>query len=201
MRAARNEVPARLSLRDGWADPQASNPSKAWLRKSHAESAGSLEYTATRSPRFATQRAARHGADPTRSRTGILWPDGQLPEQWDQFAELIYAGVNGVMPGGQRSAPKIMIHIDRGGDIKGTKAFSTSWIPTGIPYYIIGSRLTWWHGSLNDCAPISISWRTSTARHHRVEAAYNWRRPIRRKPRRFRRPGGPAAVSRRGNRS
>ena len=54
---------------------------------------------------------------------GMLWPDGKLPEHWDNFAELLKAGIRGVEAGrGDGPRPRIMIHIDRGADRRGTKA-------------------------------------------------------------------------------
>ena len=48
---------------------------------------------------------------------GMIWPYGKLPENWDSFAALIKAGINGVYASiGNNKHPKIMIHIDKGGD-------------------------------------------------------------------------------------
>lgn len=30
---------------------------------------------------------------------GVLWPDGRLPDNWVNFAQLVYAGINGVDAG------------------------------------------------------------------------------------------------------
>ena len=58
---------------------------------------------------------------------GMLWPDGKLPANWDQFAELVKAGIRGVEAGtGDGPRPRIMIHIDRGGDRPGPSGSSTS---------------------------------------------------------------------------
>ena len=53
---------------------------------------------------------------------GMLWPDGRLPKNWENFADLLKAGIRGVRGRERRRSakPKIMIHIDRGGD-HGTK--------------------------------------------------------------------------------
>ena len=108
---------------------------------------------------------------------GILWPDGKLPEQWDNFAQLIYAGINGVDAGrGNGPRPKIMIHIDRGGDVAGTKAFLDKLDSYHVPYDIIGqSYYPWWHGSLNDLRQnLEFMARTYAKDIIVVEAAYNW---------------------------
>ena len=31
--------------------------------------------------------------------SGMLWPDGKLPEHWDNFADLLKAGIRGVEAG------------------------------------------------------------------------------------------------------
>jgi len=76
----------------------------------------------------------------------------KAPGQLDNLAQLVYAGINGVDAGrGNGTRPKIMIHIDRGGDIKGTKAFLDRLDSYRVPYDIIGqSYYPWWHGSIND---------------------------------------------------
>ena len=48
---------------------------------------------------------------------GMLWPDGKAPNNWDHFADLLKAGIAGVEAGkGNQPRPRIMIHIDKGGD-------------------------------------------------------------------------------------
>ena len=83
---------------------------------------------------------------------GMLWPDGQIPDNWDNLAELLEADINGVDAGrGNNPRPLIMIHIDKGGDIEATKDFFDKWHTYGIAYDIIGqSFYPWWHGSLLD---------------------------------------------------
>ena len=110
---------------------------------------------------------------------GMMWPDGKLPENWDHFAALIYAGINGVDAGrGNSPRPKIMIHIDRGGDLPAhASAFYDKLNSYGIPFDVIGqSYYPWWHGSLNDLrANLEFMARTYQKDIIVVEAAYNWR--------------------------
>jgi arabinogalactan endo-1,4-beta-galactosidase len=82
----------------------------------------------------------------------MLWPDGKLPENWPNFVELLKAGIRGVELGsGNRPRPRIMIHIDRGGDRAGTKQFLDKLNSFGVDYDVIGqSYYPWWHGSLLD---------------------------------------------------
>jgi arabinogalactan endo-1,4-beta-galactosidase len=83
---------------------------------------------------------------------GFLWPAGKLPENWDTFAALVYAGINGVDAGrGNNRRPKIMLHVDHGGDPYLTQKFFTKLNTYGIPYDVIGlSFYPWSHGTLLD---------------------------------------------------
>ena len=108
---------------------------------------------------------------------GMMWPDGKLPENWDNFAQLVYAGINGVDAGrGNGPRPKIMIHIDRGADMKGTKWFFDKLNSYDVPYDIIGqSYYPWWHGSLNELRQnLEFMAREYQKDIIVVEAAYNW---------------------------
>jgi arabinogalactan endo-1,4-beta-galactosidase len=109
---------------------------------------------------------------------GILWPDGKLPDHWDNFADYIRAGVKGVDAGrGTNASPRIMIHIDQGGNIEKTKYFFDHFNQYKIPYDVIGfSYYPWWHGTLMDLRE-NLAFTAST--YHKdvivVETAYNWR--------------------------
>jgi arabinogalactan endo-1,4-beta-galactosidase len=109
---------------------------------------------------------------------GMLWPDGRLPGNWDNFAELVQAGIAGVEAGtGDAQHPRIMIHIDRGGDKIRTKDFFDKLHSYHVDYDVIGqSYYPWWHGSLND---LRENMFFMAREYHKdiivVEAAYNWR--------------------------
>ncbi len=109
---------------------------------------------------------------------GMLWPDGRLPDHWDHFADLVKAGIKGVDAGrGDGPRPRIMIHIDRGGDRKGTKAFFDRLHSLGVDYDVIGqSYYPWWHGSLLDLRE-NLDFMANTYRKDivLVEVAYCWR--------------------------
>jgi arabinogalactan endo-1,4-beta-galactosidase len=83
---------------------------------------------------------------------GMLWPDGKVPDNWKNLAELVQAGINGVNAScGNLPRPKIMIHIDRGGDKNATRYFFDKLLSYGIDFDVIGqSYYPWWHGSLLD---------------------------------------------------
>jgi arabinogalactan endo-1,4-beta-galactosidase len=101
-----------------------------------------------------------------------------LPGNWDNFAELVQAGVRGVDAArGEAPRPLIMIHIDQGANQPRTKAFFDKWNSYGIDYDVIGqSYYPWWHGSLLDLRENLIFMANE---YHKdiilVEVAYNWR--------------------------
>lgn len=110
--------------------------------------------------------------------SGMLWPDGRLPQNWDNFAALLKAGIDGVYAGaGDALRPRIMIHIDRGGDIRGTRHFFDNILRYDIPFDVIGqSYYPWWHGSLLDLREnLAFMAETYDKEIILVEVAYNWR--------------------------
>lgn len=165
---------------DDWADPGKQPTPKAWAGKSHKELVQSVfEYTRDTIAVFRDAGVLPDMVQVGNEITnGMLWPDGKLPDNWDNFAQLVYAGINGVDAGrGNGVRPKIMIHIDRGGDLKGTKAFLDKLNSYEVPYDIIGqSYYPWWHGSLNDLRK-NLEFMAATYRKDIivVEAAYNWK--------------------------
>lgn len=165
---------------DTWADPGKQPIPAAWQGMTHKQLADAV-FSYTRD----TMAAFRHaGVLPDMVQIGneiihgMLWPDGKLPENWDNFAHLIYAGINGVDAGrGNGVRPKIMIHIDRGADWKSTKEFFDRLNLYDIPYDVIGqSYYPWWHGSLNE---LRKNLELTAHEYHKpiivVETAYNWK--------------------------
>src|SRR5262249_35575299 len=139
---------------DTWADPGKQFTPAAWKAKSHEELVRAVfEYT---QDTIAALRAA--GVPPDMVQLGnevihgMLWPDGQLPGRGTTFAELVKAGIRGVEAGrGEGPCPRIMIHIDRGADRRGTRAFFDRLNSYQVAYDVIGqSYYPWWHGSLLD---------------------------------------------------
>jgi arabinogalactan endo-1,4-beta-galactosidase len=164
---------------DDWADPGKQPIPKAWQGKSHQELVTAVfEYTRDTIAAF---RDAGVLPDMVQIGNeiihGMLWPDGKLPENWDNFAQLVYAGINGVDAGrGNNPRPRIMIHIDRGADLQHTKEFFDKLNSYDIPYDIIGqSYYPWWHGSLNDLRRnLEFMAREYQKDIIVVETAYNW---------------------------
>jgi len=165
---------------DTWADPGKQTIPKAWEGKSHAELVQAVfEYT--RDTIMAFREA---GVLPDMVQVGneisngMLWPDGKLPDKWDNFAELVKAGIKGVDAGrGNDKRPKIMIHIDKGGNKNSTKAFFDKLHSYGMDYDIIGqSYYPWWHGTLLDLRENLIFMANEYQKDIiLVEVAYCWR--------------------------
>jgi arabinogalactan endo-1,4-beta-galactosidase len=87
---------------------------------------------------------------------GLLWPDGQVggtndtPAQWSKLAQLLTNAIAGVNDAAGPQPPKILIHIDRGGDWGGTQWFFDHLLQQRVPFDIIGeSYYPFWHGSLD----------------------------------------------------
>lgn len=137
---------------DTWADPQKQYIPEAWKGKSQKELENAV-YDYTLETMLAFKQA---GVYPEMVQVGneisngMIWPNGKLPENWDNFAGLLQSGINGVKAScGNANCPEIMIHIDKGGDKDFTKYFYDKIADYGIEYDVIGqSYYPWWHGNL-----------------------------------------------------
>ena len=185
---------------DTWADPGKQFTPAAWKGKSHEELVRAVfEYTRDTIAAF---RAA--GVLPDMVQVGnevingMLWPDGKLPGRWDSFADLVKAGIRGVEAGrGDGPRPRIMIHIDRGADRHGTKAFFDRLNSYHVDYDVIGqSYYPWWHGSLLDLRE-NLAFMSSEYKKDilLVEVAYCWR------PAEYRKRPGPFPETPEGQRA
>jgi arabinogalactan endo-1,4-beta-galactosidase len=90
---------------------------------------------------------------------GMLWPDGQVggnydtPAQWSQLGQLIRAAVQGIRDVAGPVKPRIIVHIDRGGDWSGTQWFFDNLKNQQVQFDIIGeSYYPFWHGPLGSLA-------------------------------------------------
>ena len=168
-----------LHYSDTWADPQKQFTPKAWTSFSHPELVDAV-FNYTRDTIAAFREA---GAMPDMVQigneviAGMLWPDGRLPQHWDNFADLLKAGVRGVEAGRSDAARcEIMIHIDRGGDVRATKSFFDNCDKYGGQYDVIGqSYYPWWHGSTDDLRK-NLAFMADTYKKDIIlaEVAYNW---------------------------
>ena len=165
---------------DSWADPGKQPMPAAWSKLTHKQLVEQVfDYTRDTIAAF-----AQHGVMPEMVQVGnevtngMLWPDGKLPENWDNFADLLKAGIAGVDAGrGKAPRPRIMIHIERSGDYDAAVAFFDNLIAHHVQFDVIGmSYYPRWHGGI---AQMRINLRKLALRYHDpiivVETAYNWR--------------------------
>jgi arabinogalactan endo-1,4-beta-galactosidase len=173
-----------LHYSDDWADPQHQVTPRAWAALPHAQLVKAT-YAYTRDTIKALRKAGvmpemvQVGNEVT---VGMMWPDGRLPGQWQNFADLLLAGIHGVDAGrggwmGRAARPAIMIHIDKGGNQAATKSFLDHLAQYHVPYDVVGqSYYPWWQGSLDQLkANLAFTWETYHKDVIVVETAYDWR--------------------------
>jgi arabinogalactan endo-1,4-beta-galactosidase len=88
---------------------------------------------------------------------GMLWPDGAVggtndtTAQWSKLAQLMTNAVQGIRDVADTNMPKIIVHIDRGGDWDTTKWFFDKLSQRGVAFDIIGeSYYPFWHGPISN---------------------------------------------------
>lgn len=168
-----------LHYSDDWADPSHQITPVAWQHLKHKQLTDAV-FAFTRDTLTAFRQAGvlpnmvQVGNEIT---SGILWPDGKLPDNWPNFIELLDAGIRGVTAGSVPDArPLIMLHIDQGGNQETTRWFFSHIVAAHLPFDVIGqSYYPWWQGSLTDLK----SNLDFMAREYRkpiiiVETAYSW---------------------------
>ncbi|HEX9107525.1 MAG TPA: glycosyl hydrolase 53 family protein [Longimicrobiales bacterium] len=179
---------------DTWADPQHQEIPLAWRSLDFAGLEKQVEsYTRETIEAFRKAGAmpdwVQVGNEITR---GTLWPLAQVNapgqkqylasqpydsvKQWDHLTRVLKAGVRGVRAGAAGAKqPRIVMHIDRGGDWATTRWFFDHLEAAHVPYDIIGQSFypPWRHGSLDD---LWKNMNQSAARYHKdiavVETGY-----------------------------
>ena len=175
---------------DTWADPQKQFLPRAWEGMSHDELEQAVfEYTRDIDRRLPRRRRhARHGPDRQRShrrhalaRRQAAEELGQLrrPAQGRHPRRRCRSRPTRTWPMRRQAAPrpKIMIHIDRGGDRGATESFLNHCRKYGVEYDVIGqSYYPWWHGSLDNLRD-NLAFMANEYEKDiiLVEVAYNWR--------------------------
>ena len=144
---------------DSWADPQKQSKPAAWKDLSF-EQLEERMYVYNRDCIAAFRRA---GALPDYVQVGneitpgMLWPEARVggeydkPEHWARLGRLIKAAMRGIREAAHAGMPKLLIHIDRGGDWGATKWFFDHLREQQVEFDIIGqSYYPFWHGTLED---------------------------------------------------
>jgi len=168
-----------LHYSDSWADPGKQSMPAAWAKLNHRQLVKQVfAYTRDTIAAFAQQGLMPDMVQAGNEITnGMLWPDGKLPDRWDQFADLLKAGIRGVRAGSLSGPrPRIMIQIERSGDYDAAVSFFDSLITRHVQFDVIGlSYYPYWHG---DLPTMQGNLRKLALRYRRpiivVETAYNW---------------------------
>jgi arabinogalactan endo-1,4-beta-galactosidase len=168
---------------DFWADPGKQPTPQRWQNQDLPTLAQTVQdYTRSVVAALASQgtpaEMVQIGNEVT---NGMLWPQGQIygsgPERWAEFTTLLKAGIAGARagaPAGQR--PRVMVHIDRGGDNAGSRYFFDHLQAHGVAFDLIGlSYYPWWHGPLSN---LQYNLNDLAKAYHKgicvVETAYPW---------------------------
>ncbi len=145
---------------DTWADPTHQATPAAWSNLNFPQLTTQLRnYTSNAITAFRNAGALPDYVQTGNEITGgLLWTNGQLygtgnpAAQWTNVGLLLKAAVQGVTDAAPSNPPKIIIHIDRGGDWPGTQYFFDNLIHTqNVPFDIIGeSYYPFYHGPLTN---------------------------------------------------
>jgi arabinogalactan endo-1,4-beta-galactosidase len=142
---------------DTWADPAHQAIPAAWTNFSFAQLTVQMRsYCSNTIAAFAAAAAVPDYVQVGNEITsGTLWTDGEVggayenTNQWSQLGQLLKAAIQGVKDAAGAMPPKIIIHLDRGGDWATTQWFFDSLNAQGVPFDIIGqSYYPFWHGPL-----------------------------------------------------
>ena len=175
---------------DTWADPGHQAMPSAWTNLNLPQLALAMRaYNSNTIAAFAAEGAmpdyVQVGNEIT---SGMLWPlgyvSGSYNTSWSQLGQLMKAAVQGIQDAVTASGgvmPKIIVHIDRGGDWSATQWFFDNLNYQGVPYDIIGeSYYPFFQGPLSglrDCL-------TNTAKYFDkpvlvAETAFPWNNTVR----------------------
>jgi arabinogalactan endo-1,4-beta-galactosidase len=159
-----------LHYSDGWADAGHQIIPAEWKNLSHTQLVDHV-YAYTHEVIAAFQREdclpdmVEVGNEIT---DGMMWPDGgpladaakwsdtanpvpQADAKWDNLADLLKAGIQGVHASDPKGAVKIMIHLDKGGNRDVSRWFFDNIMKRGVTVDVIGlSYYPFWHGTLAD---------------------------------------------------
>ena len=159
-----------LHYSDTWADPEKQFIPASWSKLKHRQLTQKVfQYTRDTIAVFAQNdlmpQMVQVGNEIT---SGMLWPDGKLPDNADNFCELLKAGIAGVDAGrGTQPRPLIMIHIERSGAYDAAVWFYDILQAHHVSFDVIGlSYYPFWHGN------------TQKLRGNLHDLALHYRRPI-----------------------
>ena len=173
-----------LHYSDSWADPGKQHKPSDWADLSFAQLETRIyEYT-----RDVVTSFRQAGATPDVVQVGneiiggLLWPEGRVggsydsAVQWSQLGRLLKSAIRGVHEGAGDVPPRILIHIDRGGNWDATQWFFDRLLREEVHFDLIGqSYYPFWHGSLDH---LRACLNQTAARYQKpvliVETAFPW---------------------------
>lgn len=142
---------------DTWADPGKQAKPSAWTNLSFPQLEQRLyEYNRDTLNAFKAAGALPDYVQVGNEITpGMLWPDGRVggayenATQWSQLGRLLKAAIRGVREASGAAPPKLMIHIDRGGDWPATQWYFDHLREQQVEFDLIGqSYYPFWHGTM-----------------------------------------------------
>ncbi len=172
---------------DTWADPGKQIKPKTWEGLPFSVLADSVyAYTFRVMNAFAVEGITFDMVQPGNEIShGMIWPEGKLSgetdaekaKQWQQFTNLVKAGIKGVKDSPNGATIPIMIHIANGGEKQPTKWFLDNLLKYDVDFDIIGqSYYPWWHGTF-EMLEDNIQFMTQEYKKDIViaETAYFWK--------------------------
>jgi len=141
---------------DSWADPAKQTKPAAWTNYNFTQLKAEMRsYSSNTIAAFKLAGAMPDFVQVGNEITpGLLWNDGRVGgsyennTQWSQLAQLLTSSIQGIKDAAGAQMPKIIVHIDRGGDWAATQWFFDNLTARQVPFDIIGeSYYPWWHGS------------------------------------------------------
>ncbi len=182
---------------DTWADPGKQTIPRQWESLSFDKLAEAVyHYT-----RDVVEAFVKAGAGPDMVQIGneitpgMLWDHGRVAEAheantlhwtreassnnhqaWERLGKLLKAGIRGVHDAAEKPT-KIMIHIDRGGDLETSRWFFDKVLNQGVDFDVIGqSYYPFWHGMPDDLRVTLDSLSVCYGKDlYVVETAYPWK--------------------------
>ena len=143
---------------DSWADPGKQTKPYTWTNLSFTALKSQIRtYTSNTIAAFSGVGAMPDYVQVGNEITpGLLWSDGRVggiydtSTQWSQLAQLLTNAIQGVRDAAGIQMPRIIVHIDRGGDWPATQWYFDNLTQRQVTFDIIGeSYYPWWHGSLD----------------------------------------------------
>jgi len=148
---------------DTWADPGKQATPSLWTNLTFTQLVDEMRfYNSNTIAAFAAAGAMPDFVQIGNEITGgMLWPNGKVSGSggsWSNLGQLMKSAVQGIQDAStalHTNMPKIIVHIDRGGDWNTTEWFFDNLNAQGVPYDIIGeSYYPFFHGpltNLNTC--------------------------------------------------